>query len=146
LRKAYGAAPVRILVSGAARNKHAAQQLCEEIQSALPGAHILNLAGAGTLTDAAAQLAICDEIWAVDSGMLHIARLLGLACRSFWGPTMPAQRLRPMEGLQEQVFYRPFLCSPCIQTDAAPPCGGYNICMISMDQESPDLRPSWIRK
>jgi ADP-heptose:LPS heptosyltransferase len=91
-------------------------------------------------------LFVCDEIWAVDSGLLHIARLLGIASRSFWGPTMPSQRLRPIEGLREQVRYRPFICSPCVQAAGRPPCGGYNLCMISMAEESPDLLPSWNQK
>jgi hypothetical protein len=58
---------------------------------------------------------------------------------------MPSQRLRPIEALQEQIFYRPFICSPCVQVGVMPPCQGRNLCMITMIDENPDLNPSWVQ-
>jgi len=146
LYKKYSETPLRLLIFGSARNTEAAINLAQTLRDRMPAVEIINLANTGTLAQAAAQLLQCDDIWAVDSGLLHIARLLGLTSHSFWGPTMPTQRLRPIEGLVEEIVYRPFLCSPCIQASIVPPCGGQNLCMISMAEESPDLQPSWVKR
>jgi ADP-heptose:LPS heptosyltransferase len=144
LQQAYPAMPLRILIFGSARNQTAASDLSVALGSALPTATLTNLCGCGDLLFSAALLTLCHELWAVDSGLLHIARALGINTRSFWGPTMPSQRLRPMPDTHELVHYRPFICSPCIQAFGQPPCGGRNLCMISMAQEQPDLRPAWV--
>jgi ADP-heptose:LPS heptosyltransferase len=144
LKQAYGNASLRILIFGSARNVHAAREIGELIKAAMPTVSIVNLSGTCDLRHSASLLTLCDEIWAVDSGLLHITRLLGLTNRSFWGPTMPSQRLRPIADIREQVQYRAFLCSPCIQAAGQPPCGGRNLCMITMAETDPDLHPSWI--
>ena len=146
LQRAYGNLPLNILILGAACNKKDAQRLGEEIKRELPACNVTNLAGTYSLAESVARMTMCDEVWAIDSGLLHIARLLGVPNRSFWGPTMPLQRLRPLDGLSEQISYRPFLCSPCVQTTSAPPCRGHNLCMISMAEEAPNLHPSWVKK
>jgi ADP-heptose:LPS heptosyltransferase len=146
LKNAYGAIPFNIMILGAERNKPNADKLAETLKARLPSAQVIVLAGFGTLAQSVSLFTLCDEVWAVDSGLLHTARLLGVPTRSFWGPTMPSQRLRPIEGLIEHVSYRPFLCSPCIQASNAPPCGGQNLCMISMADPSPDLHPAWVKR
>jgi ADP-heptose:LPS heptosyltransferase len=146
LRNAYSEVPLRLLIFGAPRNEAAARELASLLQRDIPYLVPVNLCGQCTLGQSAATLAHCDELWAVDSGLLHIARLLGVSTRSFWGPTQPLQRLRPVPGLKETIAYRPFLCSPCVQSAGQPPCGGNNLCMITMTEDQPDLQPSWVRK
>jgi len=146
LHHAYGSDPCTFLIFGSARNKEGAGKLIKALEMALPSATFKNMVDLGSLGQVTAQFGLCDEVWAVDSGLLHIARLMGIPCRSYWGPTMPSQRLRPISGLSEQIYYRPFLCSPCVQAASVPPCGGNNLCMITMAEESPDLRPSWVKE
>jgi len=146
LLQSFAKEPIKLLVFGAERHKDTAEQMRIAFQKALPNADVINLCGTGNLANAASQLTVCDEVWAVDSGLLHITRLLGIPTRSFWGPTMPSQRLRSFSHLREEVFYRPFKCSPCIQSAEPPPCGGNNLCMISMAEPSPNLQPVWASK
>ncbi len=145
LQRAY-TEPVNFLIFGAATDQYAAQFLTQALQTTMPACTIFNLAGAGNLAQAVARLALCDEIWAVDSGLLHLGRALGVPTRSFWGPTKPTQRLRPSSDLLESVYYRPFACSPCVQIASGAPCRGQNICMSSMAEENPDLHPAWVAK
>lgn len=133
----------RLLIFGSAQNKPASELFIARLHQALPGITITNLCGQYTLGETTAEIVNCDEFWAVDSGLLHIARLLGVPCRSFWGPTNPAQRLRPVDGLVEETLYRPFVCSPCVHLAGPPPCGGDNVCMKTMADTSPDLNPLW---
>ncbi|MDR3425691.1 MAG: glycosyltransferase family 9 protein [Alphaproteobacteria bacterium] len=142
LRRVYADMPLRIVMLGSSNNIHAAQTLCDLLQIELPSASVVNGAGTCTLAQTAARMLSCDEIWSIDSGLLHIARALGVSTRSFWGPTMPTQRLRPIEGLSEKIFYHPLPCSPCIPSTAKPPCSGYNLCMINMAEEKSDSPPS----
>jgi ADP-heptose:LPS heptosyltransferase len=142
MQRAYGEQPVYIVIFGSPRNRAHGQEMEQTLATFLPQAIIENKTGSGGLAQAAAEIASCIEIWAVDSGLLHIARLLGVKTHSFWGPTAPDQRLRPIAGLNEETHYRKFACSPCIQL-AAPPCGGNNLCMITMAQQNPDLSPLW---
>jgi hypothetical protein len=61
-----------------------------------------------------------------------LCRLLVLACMSFWGPTAPATRLRPIASLRETVRYGKVPCSPCIHVAEEPPCQGNNVCIQSL--------------
>ncbi|MDR3450159.1 MAG: glycosyltransferase family 9 protein [Alphaproteobacteria bacterium] len=138
--------PARLYIFGSKDNRAAAQILADALRPALPACEIIDISGSYSLAQSAAMLAACDEIWAVDSGLLHMTRALGVPNRSFWGPTMPSQRLRPIDGLREEARYRPFICSPCVQASGQPPCGGHNLCMISMAEENPNLHPAWVQK
>ena len=143
LKQAYDDEPLRLVIFGATHNKDKAENMRAILQKSFPSASILNEAGTGSLAQAASNMKTCDEIWSIDSGLLHIARILGIPTRSFWGPTQPQQRLRPMPELKEIVRYRPFSCAPCVPYANHPPCGGYNLCMISMAQDHPDLHTAW---
>ena len=68
---------------------------------------------------------------------MHAARLLRVPCASFWGPTAPATRLRPVAGLDEVVHYRPPVCSPCVHVAETPPCQGDNVCMRLFTNDEP---------
>jgi ADP-heptose:LPS heptosyltransferase len=69
------------------------------------------------------------EFWGIDSSLLHQARVTGLRCLSFWGPTDPATRLRTTWDVDEKVVYRKIACSPCVHTSEEPPCRGDNRCI-----------------
>ena len=146
LQRTYTDTNLDFIILGSKSNQNAASDMAAAIKRVLPKTTIQNLCESQSLRQATALLRQCDEAWSVDSGLLHIARLLGVRTHSFWGPTMPSQRLRPIDGLEETVHYRPFLCSPCIQASTVPPCRGNNLCMISMAEESPHLRPDWVRQ
>ncbi|MFY9288863.1 MAG: glycosyltransferase family 9 protein [Alphaproteobacteria bacterium] len=143
LKNYLGSAPARLLVIGSANNEAMGKSFTATLQKDFPGFEINNLCGNMSLSEAAAIMASVDEIWAVDSGLLHIARLLAPKCRSYWGPSSPAQRLRPIGGLEEETIYRQFACSPCVHAAGPPPCEGNNLCMKTMLDPSPNLAPVW---
>jgi ADP-heptose:LPS heptosyltransferase len=88
-----------------------------------------NLCGTLPLASSLAVLKRARRFVGVDSALLHAARLLGVPSVSFWGPTNPANLLRPIAGLEDEVHYRPPICSPCIHVAETPPCKGDNVCM-----------------
>jgi hypothetical protein len=103
-------------------------------QGEFPQARFSNLCGERDLAASLAELAACEEFRGVDSSLLHYARWLGLRCLSFWGPTDPRTRLRPIPGLVEEAVYRKVACSPCIHVSEEPPCRGRNVCMQRLFQ------------
>jgi ADP-heptose:LPS heptosyltransferase len=78
-----------------------------------------------------ARLAACRECWAIDSALLHYARLFGLRSVSFWGPTAPRTLLKPAP-IDEEVHYAEVACSPCVHAAESPPCAGHNLCMTAL--------------
>lgn len=87
-----------------------------------------NACGERTLSESAAMIFEAPEFWGIDSGLLHVARLAGRRCVSYWGPTAPSTLLRPGE-LDEVVHYRKIACSPCVHTSEEAPCRGDNRCI-----------------
>ncbi|MDE1900326.1 MAG: glycosyltransferase family 9 protein [Alphaproteobacteria bacterium] len=146
LARAFGDEDVTLYIFGSTRNRPMAQDLAAALRQRMPRAVITDLCGQYPLRQTAAQMALCDEIWAVDSGLLHVARLSGVPTQSFWGPTRPEQRLRPMPDLRETAHYRPFACSPCLDAGKTPPCRSLNVCLTTMADSNPDLFPSWTQK
>jgi ADP-heptose:LPS heptosyltransferase len=94
--------------------------------------------GCGKLSLAASvrELFASREFWGIDSSLSHLARIAGLKCVSYWGPTDPATRLRTDWGIQETTHYRKIACSPCVHTSEEPPCGGDNRCIQSLFDSS----------
>ena len=45
-----------------------------------------------TLQESLGELAGASGFWGVDSALLHYARILGVRCVSYWGPTDPRTR------------------------------------------------------
>ena len=83
------------------------------------------------------------EFWGIDSGLLHLARIAGLRCVSFWGPTDPATRLRDTWGIEESIHYRKIACSPCVHTTQEPPCRGDNRCIQGLFDEGAAVSRGW---
>ena len=123
-----------VVFLGAARDRVGADRIIEVLQGEFPQARFSNLCGERDLAASLAELAACEEFRGVDSSLLHYARWLGLRCLSFWGPTDPRTRLRPIPGLVEEAVYRKVACSPCIHVSEEPPCRGRNVCMQRLFQ------------
>lgn len=87
-----------------------------------------NLCGALTLAESARVIAGAAKFYGIDLLLLHLARALGVEATSFWGPTDPATRLRPLARNERVVFAR-MPCAPCVHTQELPPCGGRRDCM-----------------
>lgn len=121
--------PFTIIVGGSVKDTPLANTLVTKLKAALPLATILQTTGTRNLRESMADIAASDEFWGVDTGPVHIARLLGKRCVSFWGPTNPAYLLYEVPNLDEQVMYRAFPCSPCVHVAAQSPCKGDNQCM-----------------
>ena len=129
IQKKFGAAPVTIILGGGPQEVASANNLASLLKTALPSSSLILACGKRSLRQAIEDIDRADEFWGVDSGPLHIARLLGKRCVSFWGPSNPAYRLRPISQLDETVYYRPIHCSPCVHMSARAPCKGDNQCM-----------------
>lgn len=114
-----------------------AQEVGDKLQIVMPSLRISNLCGARALSESLRLLGSCSRFYAIDSGLLHFARLLGVPSTSFWGPTDPATLLIPLPRYTETIHYKPLLCSPCIHVAEVPPCGGRNLCMTALFQEEP---------
>lgn len=123
-----------------ARGDHAkAQEIVDVLRAEFPTLRFENTCGGPTLAESVAMLFDSPEYWGIDSGLLHLARIVGLRCRSYWGPTDPATLLRPDWALDEQVVYRKIACSPCVHTSEEAPCHGDNRCIQGLF--NPDAAP-----
>jgi ADP-heptose:LPS heptosyltransferase len=99
------------------------------VRAEFPSLALVNRCGELTLKQSVAVLFESPEFWGIDSSLLHQARVTGLRCLSFWGPTDPATRLRTTWDVDEKVVYRKIACSPCVHTSEEPPCRGDNRCI-----------------
>jgi ADP-heptose:LPS heptosyltransferase len=99
------------------------------VHARFPHLVLENLCGQTTLKQSVAELFHSTEFWGIDSSLLHQARIAGLRCLSFWGPTDPGTRLRTSWEVQEETIYRKIACSPCVHTSEFPPCRGDNRCI-----------------
>jgi ADP-heptose:LPS heptosyltransferase len=93
-----------------------------------------NLCGQLDLVQSLRQLDTVREFWGIDSALLHYARLLGLRCVSYWGPTSPAVLLKPAP-IDEVTHYAGLACSPCVHVAELAPCEGRNLCMTALLRE-----------
>jgi ADP-heptose:LPS heptosyltransferase len=118
-----------LLILGDPSRQSEGAELERALAAKLDSCEIVNLVGKTTLKEAVAVLASVDELYTIDSGLNHLARLCGPKITSFWGPTDPATRLLPIPGLDETTLYRKIFCSPCVHHIGSAPCLGNNICM-----------------
>jgi ADP-heptose:LPS heptosyltransferase len=109
------------------------------VKAAFPALVLENLCGKSTLKQSAATIFESTEFWGIDSSLLHQARIAGLKCLSYWGPTDPATRLRLGWEVDERTVYRKIACSPCVHTSEEPPCHGDNRCIQGLF--APELAP-----
>jgi ADP-heptose:LPS heptosyltransferase len=141
LQQKFGAASLTLVIGGTADDVAGAQKMQARFAGALPAAKIVNLCGTRSLKQTAQDIGKADAFWGVDSGLLHIARLLNNRCKSYWGPTNPAALLKKISGLEEEVVYLGFPCSPCVHVTLKSPCGGDNQCLKSLLAPRPTPPP-----
>lgn len=101
------------------------------LKNSFPQMAISNQVGKTTLLESAEKIKAAQAFFTIDSGLNHIARLIGgrVNITSYWGPTDPTTRLAPFPNLNETVIYKKLFCSPCVHVVAKTPCKGNNICM-----------------
>jgi ADP-heptose:LPS heptosyltransferase len=114
---------------GGPGDKARGEEIITELRRELPRLTFINRCGELSLRQSAGVLFESTEFWGIDSSLLHQARIAGLRCLSYWGPTDPATRLRSTWEIEEKVVYRKIACSPCVHSSEAPPCHGDNRCI-----------------
>ncbi|HEU0117629.1 MAG TPA: glycosyltransferase family 9 protein [Alphaproteobacteria bacterium] len=130
LERRYGADTMfTATIFGGAGDREFGERVARELTRRFPKAEILNSCGAYTLSEVVRKFTAIDELWCVDSSLLHMARAVGCRTISFWGPTDPIMRLRNPQPLQDEVHYSRLPCSPCVHISTQPPCRGDNVCI-----------------
>ena len=130
---------------GAASEKPQLAELADVVTAAVPGLRVTNHAGAMPLEQSVLMISKLDRLLAIDSALLHFARLIGVPAESWWGPTSPTHLLR--EPRPAEAHYRALSCSPCIHVTGDRPCRGDNRCMrvsVLADGASVDDNPLWL--
>jgi ADP-heptose:LPS heptosyltransferase len=119
------------------------QEIIEQIRVHHAGLELHNYCGELSLRDSVKRIFEAREFWGIDSSLLHIARIAGADCLSYWGPTDPATRLRNTWDIEERVHYRKIACSPCVHTSEEPPCRGENRCIQGLFGEAAAAPFGW---
>ena len=119
----------RFVFLGARADRPAGDAIIDAVRREFPHLALENRSGELTLTQSIAGLTQTPEFWGIDSSLLHLARLIGLRCVSYWGPTNPSNLLRDTWTVDEIIHYRKIACSPCVHTSEEPPCRGDNRCI-----------------
>ena len=125
-----------MLFLGGPGDRPRAQEIIDHLRAEFVNVAFQNCCGELTLSQSVAMLVESPEFWGIDSSLLHMARIVGLRCVSYWGPTDPATRLRETWDLDETTHYRKIACSPCVHTSEEPPCHGDNRCIQGLFGES----------
>lgn len=129
---------------GAKKDFELGEQIIDKCSPDHPNVVFLNLCGKTTLIQSLSLMAGAQEFIGIDSALLHYARLFGLKCTSFWGPTDPIIFLRSPNQDKEKIFYHKVSCSPCVHITEKPPCGGKNICIKKIfDKDKIQVSQSW---
>jgi ADP-heptose:LPS heptosyltransferase len=118
-----------VVLLGARADRPAGDAIIAAVLREFPHVKIQNRSGELTLAQSVAALTESAEFWGIDSSLLHLARLIGLRCVSYWGPTNPSNLLRDTWTVDETIHYRKIACSPCVHTSEEPPCHGDNRCI-----------------
>lgn len=137
---------ISITLFGGPGDKVKGDEMAVALRAALPDAAVDNACGRWPLRDCAAEIAKQDRFWSIDTGLLHVARQIGVPTTSYWGPTDPGTLLQDLPGVDEALHYRKLPCSPCVHVSDAPPCGGTRLCMVAhlRDLTEAEQNPAWI--
>jgi len=93
----------------------------------MPAAAVFNLAGATSLAEAIALIAVSGAVVANDSGLLHIASALNRPVVALYGPTDP-DHAPPFSDLAASISLR-LACAPCKQRECPL---GHQDCMVKL--------------
>ena len=99
-------------------------------------ARVKDFAGLTSLGSLMALLSRADCLLSNDSGPLHLALALETPVVGLFGPVHPDHNARLGRPERKIILYQPVLCSPCVHYATAPPCGGNNLCMQSIEPEN----------
>ncbi|HEY6219967.1 MAG TPA: glycosyltransferase family 9 protein [Gemmatimonadaceae bacterium] len=114
---------------GGPGDRERGERIIEAVRREHPSLTLINRCGEQSLRQSVATLFESRDFWGIDSSLLHLARIAGCRCLSFWGPTDPMTRLRVTWEVDEELVYRKIACSPCVHTSEEPPCHGDNRCI-----------------
>jgi ADP-heptose:LPS heptosyltransferase len=121
----------KMILLGSRNDFQAGELLKKEIEKTL-GLTCHNECGAHALSETIRRIGQSQRFLGIDSGLLHLARLLGKDTVSFWGPTDPGTRLMPRNSGEDLIFYNKVSCSPCVHFADTPPCQGKNLCISAI--------------
>ena len=108
------------------------QKECETgEQIATVGSEVTNLCGATRLEDVVDLIALCDNVVANDSGLMHVACATGRNVIAIYGSSSPAYT--PPLSSNAEVIYRYLECSPCFKRTC--PLGHTN-CLAGIDADT----------
>ena len=146
LRRKFATERLELNLFGSKPEINQMQSIEQQLRQHMPGVTINNFCGQLSLHDSTAILTQLDEFWSIDTGLLHIARLIGVPVTSFWGPTSPDRLILSTSNVREVVCYQKIHCSPCVHNAEQPPCRGNNICMQQHTKVVPqeELNRPWI--
>jgi ADP-heptose:LPS heptosyltransferase len=130
-----------LFLGGPADRSHA-QGIIDILQPLYATRSFENRCGSSSLRQSTTSVFASEEFWGIDSSLLHLARVAGVRCVSYWGPTDPSTRLRQTWAVDEQIHYRKIACSPCVHTSEEPPCRGDNRCIHGLFDEA-DAADGW---
>jgi ADP-heptose:LPS heptosyltransferase len=130
-------------VLGGSGDRATGQKIIEVLRATFPTLCFRNACGELTLGQSVQTLFDSGEFWGIDSSLLHLARIAGSRCVSYWGPTDPATRLRDTWELDETTHYRKIACSPCVHTSEEPPCRGDNRCIQGLFADHASAPVGW---
>lgn len=116
----------QVILLGSPKDKEA----CSEVAQQLADAQVFNLAGATSLAEAIALIAVSSAVVANDSGLLHIASALNRPVVALYGPTDP-DHAPPFSDLAASISLR-LACAPCKQRECPL---GHQDCMIKLTPE-----------
>jgi len=87
-----------------------------------------NQTGRTSIVEVISILSSARILITIDSGILHIARLIGIKTLSYWGPSDPSSRLFGTLA-HDKIVYKSISCSPCVHILDRAPCRGNNLCV-----------------
>lgn len=119
------AAGYGVVVVGGRSERAAGDYICKGLGE--------NLAGQTTLQETAAIVAKASLLISGDSGILHIAALLGISTISLFGPSS-VEKWAP-KGEQHIVLAKRLSCSPCSRYGTIPTCPHNVRCMTEITPE-----------
>lgn len=124
-------------VYGGGSDIERSKDLCNHLSKLFPKLKIQNLTGKTSLTELGNDLLSLRKLVTIDSGIIHLSRLLRVPTLSYWGPSDPYLRLKCIDSNPDVVKFKKITCSPCVHEIDTPPCNGNNICMQQYSQEIP---------
>ncbi len=106
----------------------------EYVASALSPGRVANATGARSLRESMEILGRCRGLVTADSGIMHLAALMGLPTLSLFGPGI-VEKWAP-RGKGHMVVKLDLPCSPCTRFGTVPPCPRDFACMRDL---TPDM-------